>query len=162
MTNYHAVDRPPVLDPAEIQNLLSMRLIANLATIDDDGGIHLVLMWFLRVADDICIPTSRNTHKYDNLRKRPRASAMIDVSRAGLNLKGRVELIHEEEARRINRSIHLKYVMPEALNDVRVCSYLAEGDDVTVKVHMDRLISWNLTDSNAGKALSWWLVLSTQ
>jgi hypothetical protein len=29
--------------------------------------------------------------------------------------------------------------MPEALNDVRVCSYLAEGDDVTVKVHMDRL-----------------------
>jgi hypothetical protein len=83
----------------------------------------------------------------------------FDVSRAGLNLKGvlimrRVELIHKEEARRINRSIHLKYVMPEALNDVRVCSYLTEGDDVTVKVHMDRLISWNLTDSNAGKALS--------
>ena len=73
----------------------------------------------------------------------------FDVSRAGLNLKGvlirrRVELIHKEEARRINRSIHLKYVMPEALNDVRVCSYLTEGDDVTVKVHMDRLISWNL------------------
>src|SRR5207244_2220391 len=108
MTHYHAVDRPPGL--AEIQKLLSMRLIANLATIDDDGGIHLVPMWFLRVADDICIPTSRNTHKYDNLRKRPRASVMIDVSRAGLNLKGvlirgRVELIHKEEARRINRSI---------------------------------------------------------
>jgi len=84
---------------------------------------------------------------------------MIDISRAGLNLKGvlirgRVELIYEEEARRINRSIHLKYVMPEALDDVRVSSYLSEGDDVTVKVHMDRLISWNLTDSNAGKALS--------
>ena len=44
--------------------------------------------------------------------------------------------------------------MPEALNDVRVSSYLSEGDDVTVKVHMDRLISWNLADSNAGKALS--------
>ncbi len=159
MTNYHAEDRPHVLDPAEIQNLLSMRLIANLATTDGDGGIHLVPMWFLRIADDICIPTSRNTHKYHNLMKRPRASVMIDVSRAGLNLKGvlirgRVELIHEEEARRINRFIHLKYVMPEALNDVRVCSYLSEGDDVTVKVHMDRLISWNLTDSNAGKALS--------
>jgi nitroimidazol reductase NimA-like FMN-containing flavoprotein (pyridoxamine 5'-phosphate oxidase superfamily) len=159
MTNYHAEDKPPVLDPAEIQKLLSMRLIANLATTDDDGGIHLVPMWFLRVDDDICIPTSRNTHKYHNLRKRPRASVMIDVSWAGLNLKGmlirgRVELTHEEEARRVNRSIHLKYVMPEPLNDVRVSSYLTEGDDVTVKVHMDRLISWNLTDSNAGKALS--------
>ena len=135
MTNYDAADRPPVLTSAEIQKLLSMRLIANLATIDDDGGIHQVSMWFLRVADDICIPTSRNTHKYRNLRKRPSASVMIDISGAGLNLKGvlirgRVELIYEEEARRINRSIHLKYVMPEALDDVRVSSYLSEGDDV--------------------------------
>ncbi|HYX49150.1 MAG TPA: hypothetical protein VE843_05380 [Ktedonobacteraceae bacterium] len=69
-------------------------------------------------------------------------------------IRGRVDLIREEEVRRINRAIHLKYVMPEALNDVRVSSYLKEGDNVTIKVHMDRLISWNLTDSNAGKALS--------
>ena len=86
MSNYHEVDRPPVLAPADIEKLLSMRLIANLATIDDDGGIHMVPMWFLRIADDICIPTSRNTYKYHNLR--PSASVMIDVSRAGLNLKG--------------------------------------------------------------------------
>ena len=26
-------------------------------------------------------------------------------------------------------------------------------DDVTVKVHMDRLINWNLDDSKAGQAL---------
>jgi len=32
--------------------------------------------------------------------------------------------------------------------------FVTEGDDVTVKVHMERLISWNLTDSTAGKALS--------
>ena len=151
-------DRPNVLASSEIDKLLSMRLIANLATIDNDGGIHLVPMWFLRVGNDICIPTSRNTHKYRNLRLRSRASVMIDVSRAGLNLKGvlirgGVELVDGEEARRINRSIHLKYVRPEALSDVRVASYLSEGDDVTVKVHMDRLISWNLADSKAGRAL---------
>jgi nitroimidazol reductase NimA-like FMN-containing flavoprotein (pyridoxamine 5'-phosphate oxidase superfamily) len=159
MTNYHEVDRPPVLAPAEIEKLLTMRLIANLATIDDDGDIHIVPMWFLTVAEDICIPTSRNTHKHYNLRRRPRASVMIDVSRAGLNLKGvlirgRVELIYGEEALRINRSIHLKYVTPEALNDIKVASYLSKGDDVTVKVNMDRIISWNLADSSAGKALS--------
>lgn len=83
---------------------------------------------------------------------------MIDLSRAGLNLKGvlirgRVELVEGEEVRRINRSIHLKYVKPEALNDPSVVSYLSEGDDVTVKVHMDRVVSWNLADSKAGRAL---------
>lgn len=70
---------------------------------------------------------------FSNLRKRASASVMIDISRVGSNLKGvlirgRVELIYGEEALRINRLIHLKYVTPEALNDVKVASYLSRGD----------------------------------
>jgi nitroimidazol reductase NimA-like FMN-containing flavoprotein (pyridoxamine 5'-phosphate oxidase superfamily) len=162
MTSYSSPDpgenKPPVLNSIEIDELLSMTLIANLATIDEDGGVHLLPMWFLRMEDDICIPTSRHTHKYRNLRARPCASVMIDVSKAGLNfkgvlIKGQVELVEGKEAQRINRSIHLKYVTPEALSESSVASYLSKGDDVTLKVHMDRLISWNLSDSKAGQAL---------
>jgi nitroimidazol reductase NimA-like FMN-containing flavoprotein (pyridoxamine 5'-phosphate oxidase superfamily) len=136
-----------------------MTLIANLATFDQDDGIHILPMWFLRVGNDICIPTSSHKYKYRNLRARPRASVMIDVSRAGLDLKGvlirgRVEFVYGEEARQINRSIHLKYVTPEALSDADVAAYLSKGDDITIKIHMDQLISWNLPSSNAGKALS--------
>ena len=146
------------LSPAEIDELLSMTLIANLATLDNDGSIHLLPMWFLRVGSDICIPTSRQTHKYRNLQARPRASVMIDLSQDGLNLKGvlirgKVELLEGEEAHRTNRLIHLKYVTPEALSDDSVASYLSRGDDITVKVHMDHLVSWNLSDSKAGRAL---------
>ena len=103
-------------------------------------------MWFLRVGNDICIPTSHHTHKYRNLRARPRASVMFDISQAGLNLKGvlirgHVELVEGEEARRINRMIHLKYIMQEAISDANVSSYLSKGDDVPVKVNMDHMIS---------------------
>lgn len=154
-----AAKMPIVLNPTEIDELLSMTLIANLATLDDDGGIHLMPIWFLRVGDYICIPTSRKTRKYRNLKARPHASVVVDLSREGLNLRGvlvrgRVELVEGEEARRINRSIHLKYVTPEALDDPSVASYLSEGDDVTVKVRIDRVVSWNLAESKAGKALS--------
>jgi nitroimidazol reductase NimA-like FMN-containing flavoprotein (pyridoxamine 5'-phosphate oxidase superfamily) len=154
-----AEDKPSVLSSAEIDKILSMTLIANLATLDHDDGIHVLPMWFLRVDNDICIPTSSHSHKYRNLRARPRASVMIDVSRAGLDLKGvlirgRAELVYGEEARRINCSIHLKYVKPEGLSDTNVAAYLSKGDDVTVKIHMDHLISWNLAGSKAGKALS--------
>jgi general stress protein 26 len=95
-----AANRSLVLSSAEIDELLSVTLIANLATLDD-GGIHLMPIWFLRVDDDICIPTSRKTHKYRNLRARPRASVVVDLSREGLNLKGvlirrRVELVEGE------------------------------------------------------------------
>jgi hypothetical protein len=50
---------------------------------------------------------------------------------------GQVELICGQEAQLINHLIHLKYVKPEALSDIRVSSYLSEDDDVTVKIHMD-------------------------
>ncbi|MFY9964862.1 MAG: hypothetical protein WBL44_06415 [Nitrososphaeraceae archaeon] len=46
MTSYSpdaAENKPPILNSTEIDELLSMTLIANLATIEDDGGIHLLL-----------------------------------------------------------------------------------------------------------------------
>jgi general stress protein 26 len=159
--------KPPVLSSVEIDELLSKTLIANLATLDTDGGIHILPMWFIRIGSDICIPTSSHTHKYRNLQARPRASVMIDISRAGLNLRGvlirgQVELLYGEISKQINHSIHLKYVTPEGLNEPEVVSYLSKGDDVTIKVHMDHLVSWNLSESKAGKALSrggWFLPL---
>jgi general stress protein 26 len=150
--NEEVSTKPGVLSSEEIDKLLSMTIIANLATTDDDGNIHLMPMWFLRIGNEICIPTSHHTHKYRNLRARPRASVMIDVSKAGLDLKGvlirgNVKLVDGKEAQQINRSIHLKYVTLEALNEPDIASYLSQGDDITVKVSMDHLISWNLADS---------------
>ena len=82
-----AATKPPILSSAEIDELLSKTLIANLP------------MWFLRIGNAICIPTSHHTHKYRNLKARPRASVMIDISQAGLNLRGvlirgRVDLLY--------------------------------------------------------------------
>jgi hypothetical protein len=154
-----AADRPPILSSIEIDNLLSARLIPNLATVNQDGGVHLLLIWFLRVGNEIDLPTSSYTHKYRNVRERPRAFVMIGVSRGGLDLKGvlirgRVELVYGEDARQINRLIHLKYVTPEVLSEANVAVYFSKGDDVTVKIHLDHLISWNLASSKVGKALS--------
>ena len=150
--------RTPSLTPSEIDKILSMTLIANLATLGEDDTIHIVPMWFVRLGNDICIPTSRHTRKYKNLKARPYASVMIDISRKGLDLKGAlirgpVELVEGEEARKINHQIHLKYVTEEGLNDPSVASYLSKGDDVTVRIHMEHIVNWNLADSKAWRAL---------
>jgi Pyridoxamine 5'-phosphate oxidase len=55
------------------------------------------------------------THKYRNLRARPHASVMIDISRAGLNLKGvlirgQVTLIEGDEGRQIKDRIYHSYI----------------------------------------------------
>jgi len=150
--------RTPSLTPSEIDKILSMTLIANLATLGEDDTIHIVPMWFVRLGNDICIPTSRHIPKYKNLKARPYASVMIGISRKGLDLKGAmirgpVELVEGEEARKINHQIHLKYVTEVGLKDPSVAFYLSKGDDVTVRIHMEHIVNWNLADSKAWRAL---------
>ena len=83
---------------------------------------------------------------------------MIDISLEGLDLRGvlirgKVELIREKEAHLINHKIHLKYIDPEAFKDPAVLNYLSAGDDISLKIHIDNLVSWNLADSMAIMAI---------
>jgi PPOX class probable F420-dependent enzyme len=158
MARVTAVD-PGRLDRDEIDALLERRLIAKLATIEEDGRPHLVSMWFRREGDALLMPTSRHTRKARNLRANPYAAVVVDDSRAGLDLKGvlvrgRVELVEGDDAVRLNRSIHLRYVTDAGLELEEVASYLTRGDDVTIRVHMDEVHSWNLAGTPAGKALA--------
>lgn len=150
--------KPPTLNPSETRKMLSKTLIAKLATVDPTGSIHIVPMWFIQEGEHLFIPTSQKTHKFRNLQSRPYASVMIDISLEGLDLKGvlirgKVELIKGAEAQLINHKIHLKYIIPEAFTDPAVAAYLSGGDDITIKVQIDKLVSWNLADSMAGVAI---------
>lgn len=149
---------PLQLSAAEVDGLLEKRLIANLASVNPDGAVHLVAMWFRREGDAILLPTSGHTRKARNLRRNPRATVMIDQSRAGLDLRGvqiqgSVELVEGPEAHRLNRSIHERYVTPRGLDQAPVAAYLGAGDDLTVRVAMERVTSWNLAEGPAGRAL---------
>jgi nitroimidazol reductase NimA-like FMN-containing flavoprotein (pyridoxamine 5'-phosphate oxidase superfamily) len=149
---------PPRLTEEEIDQLLSMTLIANLATIDRAGTIHVVPIWYRHEPPHILMPTSRLTQKYRNLQRNPRASVMVDLSRAGLDLRGvlvrgSVRIVEGAEAKRLNRSIHLRYVTAEGLRQPEVSRYLSEGDDVTLMLSMDKLVSWNNSASPSGQVL---------
>ena len=149
---------PLALSPAEVDELLGARLIANLASINPNGTVHLVAMWFRRDGDSILFPTSHHTRKAKNLRRHPEATAMIDRSRTGLDLrgvqiKGRVELVEGDRAHALNRSIHERYVTAEGLSQPAVIAYLSSGDDVTVRLSIERMSTWNLADGPAGQAL---------
>ena len=83
---------------------------------------------------------------------------MIDRSRSGLDLrgvqiKGQVELVEGDQARELNRSIHERYITDQGLIQPAVVAYLSEGDDVTVRLSIERCSTWNLADAPAGQAL---------
>jgi PPOX class probable F420-dependent enzyme len=149
---------PGRLSPAEIDALLEKRLIAKLATVDARGRPHVVAMWFRRDGDTLIMPTSHHMRKTDNLRRSPYAAVLIDENRGGLDLRGvqvrgRVELVEGAEAFALNRSIHLRYVTERGLELPPVAEYLGQGDDVTIRIHMDRVTSWNLAGNEVGRAV---------
>lgn len=153
----------PNVDPGELEadsldELLSMRLIANLGTYDADGSIHLVPMWFLHQDGHLLIPTSERTRKVRNLRRRPWAAVMIHHAATGLDLRGalirgQVEIIEAPHSKELNRSIHARYVTPEGLAKPEVTEYLGRGDDVTIRVATRDVITWNLAAGAAARSL---------
>lgn len=146
-----------VLSEPLVRELLDSRLIANLATLDPDGAVHLVGMWFIWDGEAVLSPTSRRTRKARNIARDPRATVMVDDSRGGFDLRGvtlvgRATLIEGPEALELNRSIHQKYVTEKGLGLEPVRTYLAT-DDVTIRIVPERVSSWDLRSTPQGNAL---------
>jgi PPOX class probable F420-dependent enzyme len=140
-----------------VRELLASRLIANLATLNADGTVHLVAMWFLWDAEAVLIPTSRKTRKARNLVRDPRATVMIDDSRGGFDLRGitlvgSAEIVEPPRALKLNRRIHEKYVTEAGLALELVKGYLA-SDDITIRVVPEKVSSWDLRSTEQGSAL---------
>jgi PPOX class probable F420-dependent enzyme len=132
-------------------------LFANLATLNRDGSVHLVAMWFLWEGEAVLFPTSGATRKARNLERDPRATVMIDDSRAGLDLRGitltgRASILRGPDALALNRRIHLKY-LTEVGRDLEVVDRYLSTDDVTIRFTPERVSSWNLRDTDQARAL---------
>jgi PPOX class probable F420-dependent enzyme len=140
-----------------VGELLEARLIANLATFNRDGSIHLVAMWFLWDGEALLSPTSKDTRKAKNLRRDPRATVMIDDSNGGFDLRGvtlvcAAEIVAAPASLELNRRIHLKYVTERGLGLEPVRRYLAT-DDVTLRLRPVAVSSWDLRNTDQGRAL---------
>jgi PPOX class probable F420-dependent enzyme len=139
------------------REILEARLIANLATFDRDGSIHLVAMWFLWDGECLLSPTHRRTRKARNLQRDPRATVMIDDSKGGFDLRGvtlvcTADIVEAPASRELNRHVHLKYVTESGLELEPVKRYLAT-DDVTLRLRPTKISSWDLRNTEQGRAL---------
>lgn len=140
------------------QELLAARLIANFATLNRDGSVHLVGLWFLWDGEAVLLPTSGATRKVRNLEREARATVMIDDSRGGFDLRGitltgRATILQGPEVVSLNREIHLKYLTERGRDLEPVDRYLGT-DDVTIRFAPERVSSWDLRSTEQGRAVA--------
>lgn len=134
-------------------DLLAMRRIASVATINPDGGPHLTSVWFLYENGSLYLAIPSSSVKGRNLKRSPQIAVMIDVRRSGgekgLTAMGEAEIIEGDEAAAIVHRVHEKYLTADGLQDPQVGPVFAAVDDIAVKLVPDKWISWDMAQLDA-------------
>ena len=108
----------------------------------------MVPIWFLLQDHALLFPTSSGTRKVKNIRRAPIATAMIHEATGGPNVRGamitgRIDVLTGDEARKLNRRIHLRYMTATGMLQPDVVELLRH-DDVTLRLTIADVVSWKI------------------
>jgi PPOX class probable F420-dependent enzyme len=147
-----------VLSDPLVAELLGKRLVAVFATLEPDGAIHSVAIWYALDAEDVVLATGSRSRKVANLARDGRASLTLHDSRPGAEvcgacLVGRAEVVGGEQARRAIDLVHGRYVDDAGLALAPVREFLG-SDDVAIRFRPERAFTWDERPSEAARVLA--------
>ena len=136
-----------VLADAIVSELLSARLVAVLATLDPEGSIHAVPLWFALDGDAIVFATGSRSRKVRNVQRDPRATLVVHDSRpgfevCGVSIQGRVAVVRLPVAEELIGRVHRRYVSAAGLALAAAREFLA-GDDVALVLSPETAVTWD-------------------
>lgn len=132
----------------ETREFLNGRHTMNVATVNHDGTIHLVAMWYGFVGDRPAFWTYGRSQKVRNLERNPQVTALVEAGQVyeelqGVELVGRAELVTDRDRlMAIGRSVFERYI--GAWSD-EMQPYLDRtgAKRVGVVIEPDRIVSWD-------------------
>ena len=140
-----------------VSELLPARLIAVLATIEPDGAVHAVPLWFAVLDDAVVFATGPGSRKVRNLTRDPRATVVLHDSRPGFevcgaSLRGRAEVVTGSAATPLIDAVHRRFVSPAGRALAEARAFLA-GDDVALVFRPEAAFTWDERSNPATAAL---------
>jgi len=132
----------------EVGAFLHERRPMTLCTINHDGSIHAVAMWYGFLEGCIAFETKSKAQKVQNLRRDPRITCMVEdgdyyEELRGVELVGRAEIV-EDAARMWELGVDLfeRYYAPYT-EELRPFIETMLHKRVVIKVLVDRIVSWD-------------------
>jgi PPOX class probable F420-dependent enzyme len=132
----------------EVAEYLNGRHTMNVATINHDGSIHVVAMWYGFVDGKPAFWTFGKSQKVLNLERNPQITALVESGEVyeelrGVELVGRAELVPEHDGKMaIGRSVFERYIGD--WSDEMVPFLERTGAKrVGVIIQADRVVSWD-------------------
>jgi len=132
----------------EIRAFLEEQRTLQVATIDHDGYPHLVAMWYVLINDEIAFWTYAKSQKAVNLRRDPRMTCMVEEGDRyeelrGVELVGTAEIV-EAPDRMWEMGVNLfERYQGTYTEEMRPFVEAMLHKRVVVKLHVDRVVSWD-------------------
>ncbi len=132
----------------EVAAFLDGRHTMNIATLNHDGSIHLVAMWYAMDGADPVFWTYRKAQKIKNIERDPRITCLVETGDAyeelkGVELVGRAELVTErDEVMALGELVAARYTGP-VTDESRPFIHAVGEKRHGVRVRVERTVSWD-------------------
>jgi PPOX class probable F420-dependent enzyme len=132
-----------------MREFLNGRHYATLATLNEDGSIHLTPVWYLFEDERFFVSTASSALKARNILARPEASLVVDSRRKQgderwVSAAGTAEVIRGNRSEEIYLKILRRYVTKAGLEDPRVGPVFAAAGEVIISITPRLWQSWEL------------------
>ena len=140
--------RQIVMSPDEVAGFLDERRSLCMCTINPDGSIHAVAMWYGLVDGQVVVQTKSKSQKAQNLRRDPRLTVLVECGDVyeelrGVELVGRGELVTDpDELWAIGLAVHERNNGPVGDGE-RPSLERTLNKRVGIRLHVERVVSWD-------------------
>ncbi len=146
----HGVKQRDVIKmtPEEVDAFIHERRAMTLCSINHDGSIHAVAMWYGFVEGCMAVETKAKSQKVQNLRRDPRMTCLLEdgdyyEELRGVELVGTAEIV--EDAGRmweLGVSVFERYNAPYT-PEMRPLVEMMLHKRVVIKLHVERTVTWD-------------------
>jgi PPOX class probable F420-dependent enzyme len=132
----------------EIDAFLAERNSMSMATIDKDGRIHMVAMWYGFLEGAVAFETKAKSQKVANLRRDSRLTVMVETGETydqlrGVELVGTGEIVEEpDRIWELGVSVFERYNAPYT-EEMKPFVEIMLRKRVVVKLHVEKTVSWD-------------------
>jgi len=136
------------MSPDEVATFLDECRSLSMCTVNADGSVHAVAMWYGLVDGQIVVQTKAKSQKIRNLVRNPRLTVLVDAGEKyeelrGVELVGRAELITDaDQLWAIGVAVYERNTGPYS-EAVRPAIERTLNKRVGVRLDVERTVSWD-------------------
>ncbi len=136
------------MSPEEVASFLAEVRPMSMCTLNHDGTIHAVAMWYGLLDGQVCIETKAKSQKARNLAKNPMMTCLFEDGDSydqlrGVELVGSAELVTDpDEIWAVGVSVFSRY-QGEYTEELRPFVEVMLNNRVIYKLNVDRTVSWD-------------------